>query len=121
MQKWASPCRRKWDLLTQSAWRFVAQVHPEFQGLMSFMQEIGSTKVTVFKRDSEATRISTIVMRGATNNFLNDIERSLEDAVNCYKQLCKDGRFVAGGGAVEVEIARRIQQEADSMPGLDQV
>uniref|UniRef100_A0A7S3D0A2 CCT-theta n=1 Tax=Palpitomonas bilix TaxID=652834 RepID=A0A7S3D0A2_9EUKA len=84
------------------------------------VEEIGSTKVTVFRRDDELSRISTVVIRGATNNFLNDIERSLEDAVNTYKQICKDGRFVPGGGAVESELARLVQKEADSAPGLDQ-
>ena len=37
-----------------------------------------------------------------------------------YKSMCKDSRFVAGAGAAEIEVARRLQIFADSTPGLEQ-
>ena len=42
------------------------------------------------------------------------------DGVNCVKALCKDGRFVPGGGATEIELARLIQSMGEATPGLDQ-
>jgi chaperonin GroEL (HSP60 family) len=47
--------------------------------------EIGSTKCTIFRQEAEDSRISTLVVRGATNNLLDDIERAVDDAVNVYK------------------------------------
>lgn len=42
--------------------------------------------------------------------MLDDIERAVDDGVNSYKMLCRDGRAVPAGGASEIEIARQLQQ-----------
>lgn len=39
--------------------------------------------------DSESGGISTIVIRGATDNILDDIERGLNDGINTFKALTK--------------------------------
>jgi len=64
--------------------------------------------------------ISSIVLRGATENILDDIERSIDDAVNVYKAATKDGRFVSGAGSSELELSRLLQQYAEQTPGEDQ-
>lgn len=85
------------------------------------IEEIGGTKVTVFKQlESTKSRISTVVCRGATDNILDDLERSIEDAVNNVKQLTLDPRFVPGAGAAEIELARQLRTFGDATPGQDQ-
>ncbi|CCI50152.1 unnamed protein product [Albugo candida] len=84
------------------------------------VQEIGGKKVTVFEQHEEDAKISTIVLRASTDNVLDDVERAIDDGVNCVKASCKDARFVAGAGAAEVEVARQIQELGASTPGLDQ-
>lgn len=66
------------------------------------VQEIGSKKVTIFDRNSDQCKLATIVLRGATNNLLEDIERAIDDGVNTFKSIIKDPRFVYGGGATEI-------------------
>jgi len=61
-----------------------------------------------------------IVLRGATNNFLDDIERAINDGVNTYKALTKDGKVLAGAGACEIELARQLEAFGDTLPGLEQ-
>lgn len=34
--------------------------------------------------------------------------------------LIRDGRLVPGGGATEIELARKLQAAAEATPGLDQ-
>ena len=46
--------------------------------------------------DSSESKIATIVIRGATENYMDDIERAIDDGVNVYKGLCRDGRLVPG-------------------------
>lgn len=42
------------------------------------------------------------MLRGSTNNLLDDIERAIDDGVNVYKAMLKDPRFVPGAGASEI-------------------
>jgi T-complex protein 1 subunit theta len=85
------------------------------------VEEIGSTKVTLFRQISgEKSGISTIVVRASTQNTLDDIERAIDDGVNVYKGLVKDPRFLPGAGATEIELSHQLQLFADSTPGLIQ-
>jgi T-complex protein 1 subunit theta len=83
--------------------------------------EIGGDRVTVLRQEEgERTRTSTIVLRGATANYLDDLERSLDDGINTVRILLRDGRLVPGGGASEIELARRIATFGSKTSGLAQ-
>jgi len=83
--------------------------------------EIGSTRVTVFRQEKEEHgQIATIVVRASTQNILDDVERSIDDGVNAFKALIQDNRFVSGAGSCEIELSKRLQSYGDSTPGLVQ-
>ncbi|KAL8272366.1 hypothetical protein Esti_003656 [Eimeria stiedai] len=80
--------------------------------------EISSTRVTqILCRD---TRVQTIVLRGSTPCILDEAEKAVDDACAFAKALTKDPRFVAGAGAAEMEVARKLQAVAEKLPGVDQ-
>ncbi|KAJ9639646.1 T-complex protein 1 subunit theta [Knufia peltigerae] len=84
--------------------------------------EIGGDRVTVFRQDSDTatTRTATIVLRGATQNHLDDVERAIDDGVNVIKAVTRDARLVPGAGATEMQLVERITHFADKTPGLPQ-
>ncbi|KAM0793383.1 hypothetical protein ACM66B_000837 [Microbotryomycetes sp. NB124-2] len=82
--------------------------------------EIGGDRVTVFRQTEETTRTATVVVRGATTNQMDDVERAVDDGVNVVKGIIKDSRLVAGAGATELELAKRIAEYGERTPGLAQ-
>lgn len=48
-------------------------------------QEIGGANCLVLRQDAALGSISTIVLRGATDGFLDDVERACNDGVNAFK------------------------------------
>ncbi|KAI0535638.1 T-complex protein 1 subunit theta [Xylaria digitata] len=82
--------------------------------------EIGGDRVTVFRQENEVTRTATLVLRGATQNFLDDVERAVDDGVNVVKAITRDPRLVPGAGATELQLVGRIQAFGDKTSGLPQ-
>ncbi|KAH9888377.1 T-complex protein 1 [Cubamyces lactineus] len=110
---------------------------PEEAGFVDVFEttEIGGDRVTVLRQvvegdpdfdpsaqdaRSEKTRTATIVLRGATQNRLDDLERAVDDGVNVIKALLKDPRLVPGAGATELELARRVEVYGSGLKGLSQ-
>ena len=82
--------------------------------------EIGGDRVTVFRQENEATRTATLVIRGATQNHLDDIERAVDDGVNVVKAITRDPKLVPGAGATEMQLVERITAFGEKTPGLPQ-
>ncbi|RUP45988.1 T-complex protein 1 theta subunit [Jimgerdemannia flammicorona] len=95
---------------------------PEEMGFCDVIEtiEIGGDRVTVFRQEDEKSRTVTIVLRGATSNHLDDIERAVDDGVNVVKAVTKDGRLVPGAGATEMELNKRLLAVGERTPGLNQ-
>ncbi|KAH7412933.1 t-complex protein-like protein 1 [Cadophora sp. MPI-SDFR-AT-0126] len=95
---------------------------PDEMGSVDIVEtlEIGGDRVTVFRQENETTRTATLVIRGATQNHLDDIERAVDDGVNVVKAITRDPRLVPGAGATEMQLVERIQAFGDKTPGLAQ-
>lgn len=97
---------------------------PDEMGAVDVVEttEIGGDRVTVFRQEdpNTVTRTATIVLRGATQNHLEDVERAIDDGVNAVKAITKDPRLVPGAGATEIQLLERISAFADKTPGLPQ-
>lgn len=59
-----------------------------------YIDEVGDVPVILFKQDKEEGAISTVVVRGSTDNIMDDIERSIDDGVNNFKGLTKVQFFI---------------------------
>ena len=95
---------------------------PDEMGTVDVVEtlEIGGDRVTVFRQENEQTRTATLVLRGATANHLDDVERAVDDGANVVKAITRDARLVPGAGAAEMQLVERITTLAGKMPGLAQ-
>lgn len=87
------------------------------------VREVGGMKFVVFSQTANAAdgcRISTILLRASTQSVLQDLERAIDDGVNCIKTLCGNGKLVCGAGSTEMELSQKIKAFGDTCPGLDQ-
>jgi T-complex protein 1 subunit gamma len=62
-------------------------------------------------------RACTIVLRGASKDIINEVERNLQDAMAVARNLMLDPKLVPGGGASEMEMSGRIMDLAKSTEG----
>lgn len=95
---------------------------PDEMGKVDIVEtlEIGGDRVTVFRQENDATRTATLVIRGATQNHLDDIERAIDDGVNVIKAITRDPRLLPGAGATEVQLVERISAFGEKTPELSQ-
>jgi thermosome len=63
----------------------------------------------------------TLLLRGSTKHVVDELERGVQDALDVVSTTVADGRVLAGGGAVEVEVADRLRDYADSVSGREQL
>jgi len=62
----------------------------------------------------------TILLRGASKDVLNEVERNLQDAMGVARNVCFDPRLVPGGGAVEMAVSRSLTESASKVKGMEQ-
>lgn len=83
--------RRVCKAVNASACPKVEKPNPEDLGFVDevYVDEMGDTSIIVFKVGRKESKIATIVLRGATDNYLDDIERSIDDGVNTFKCITR--------------------------------
>mmetsp|Transcript_38344 Transcript_38344/g.90121 ORF Transcript_38344/g.90121 Transcript_38344/m.90121 type:complete len:540 (+) Transcript_38344:133-1752(+) len=93
---------------------------PEELGFVESIKvdEVSSQKLTIIK--TADSKIATLVLRSASANVLEEMERAVDNAVNVVRCVAKDPAFVPGAGATEIELAHQLQQFGAKVPGLDQ-
>merc|ERR1712142_775073 len=73
-----------------------------------------------FLEQCKDPKACTILLRGASKDILNEVERNLQDALNVARNLYQDPALVPGGGAAETEVAHLLGQKAKTLKGVVQ-
>ncbi len=63
----------------------------------------------------------TIIIRGSTDHVIDEIERAIRDGLGVVTCAVKEERIVAGGGAVEIELAKRLREFSRTLGGREQL
>lgn len=60
----------------------------------------------------------TILLRGASKDVLNEMERNLQDALCVGRNILACPKLVPGGGAFEMEVSARLKDKVSEIDGL---
>lgn len=63
----------------------------------------------------------SVLIRGGTEHVVDEIERSLHDAISVVSVAIEDGKLVTGGGSTASELALKLRDYAASVGGREQI
>ena len=79
--------------------------------------ENGMTYITGCKNPKAVT----ILIRGGTEHVIDEIERAIHDALGVVAATLKDSKIVAGGGAIEIELSKKLKEFASTLKGRERL
>lgn len=83
------------------------------------VRKIGDEYFT-FIEQCKDPKACTILLRGASKDILNEVERNLQDAIHVARNIYLKPKLVPGGGAVEMEVAHLLAGKSKSLKGVVQ-
>merc|ERR1712002_1057285 len=83
------------------------------------VRKIGDEYFT-FIENCKDPKACTILLRGASKDILNEVERNLQDALHVARNIFLKPKLVPGGGAVEMEVAHLLAEKSKSLKGVVQ-
>jgi len=75
----------------------------------------------VFIEGCKNPKAVTILVRGGSERLVDEAERSLHDALCVVRDVIREPLVVAGGGAPEAEMARRLREYSQKLSGKEQL
>lgn len=69
----------------------------------------------------KARTASSIILRGANDVYVDEMERSIHDALSVVKRVLESKTVVAGGGAVEAALSIYLENFATSLSSREQL
>jgi thermosome len=83
-------------------------------------QKIADDRMT-FVTGCKNPKAVSILIRGGTEHVVDEIDRSLNDAISVVSVAFEDGKLVTGGGSTAMELALKLRDYAASVGGREQI
>lgn len=78
-------------------------------------------EIFTYIRGCQNPKAITILIHGGTEHVIDETERALKDGLGDVASSLKTGLVVPGGGAIEIELARRLRHFGQSLSGREQL
>lgn len=85
-----------------------------------YQKKIGDEDMT-FVTGCKGAKAVSILVRGGTEHVVDEVERSLHDALRVVGVTLEDGKAIAGGGSPEIQVALQLRDYAPSVGGREQL
>jgi thermosome len=83
-------------------------------------RKIGEDKM-IFVEGCKDPRSVAILIRAGLERMVDEAERAMTDALSVVSDVIENNKIVAGGGAVEIEIAKELRDYATKVGGREQL
>jgi len=83
-------------------------------------KQVGGERFNFFYGCPKSTSC-TIILRGGAEQFMEETERSLHDAIMIVRRAMKNDSVVAGGGAIDMELSKYLRNYARTIAGKEQL
>ena len=83
-------------------------------------KQIGAERFNLFQKCPNS-KTATIIIRGGAEQFIEEAERSMNDAIMVVRRASKAASIVAGGGAIEMELSKHVRKEGMKISGKEQL
>ncbi|CCW68898.1 unnamed protein product [Phytomonas sp. Hart1] len=83
-------------------------------------RQVGTERYNFFT-GCKNSKTATIILRGGGQQFIEEADRSLHDAICIVKRALKTGSIVGGGGALEMELSTVLREYSRGIRGKEQM
>ena len=83
-------------------------------------KQIGAERYNLFQKCPNS-KTATIIIRGGAEQFIEEAERSMNDAIMVVRRASKATSIVAGGGAIEMELSKYVRNKGMEISGKEQL
>jgi chaperonin GroEL (HSP60 family) len=100
----------------------LTDLSPQDLGVAGLVEErkIGDDKM-IFVEKCKDPRSVAILLRAGLERMVDEAERTMTDALSVVSDVIETNKIVAGGGAIEVEMARELRNYAPKVGGREQL
>ena len=102
-----------------SSWKEITPMDIGYAGLVH--EEKMGEEVMTFVEQCPNPRSVTLLVRGGTEHVAEEARRAVTDAIGDVAAALRDGKIVAGAGAIEMELARSLRIYARTLQGREQL
>ncbi len=95
---------------------------PADLGLAGHVEErkIGDDKMIFVEKCKDPHSVA-ILIRAGLERMVDEAERAMTDALSVVSDVVENSKIVAGGGAVEIEVAKELRKYANKVGGREQL
>jgi len=98
------------------------ELHESDLGKSEVVEEIkqGDESMT-YVTGCQDPRALTIIIHGGSSHVMDEMERALKDGLGDVAAVIKDKKIVAGAGAIEMELSKKLKEFSNSLTGREQL
>jgi thermosome len=100
----------------------INELSPSELGEADIVEEVKHGEDTfTYVRGCKNPKAVTILIHGGTDHLIDEIERAIKDGFGVVASSLKTKLVVPGGGAIDIELARRLRHFGQSLSGREQL